>query len=119
MKVLVATSRTQVPWDNDYNWGIEGAESFGDTLRTVSGMVDELRVGWRGNLQIRACRSFVRLLNPVPPAELVLVAPEGRRDHGVILSEELEGRTTWRDPDDASELDVLPGQWMRTRPYGL
>ncbi|MGH3839452.1 MAG: hypothetical protein ACRDSF_27700 [Pseudonocardiaceae bacterium] len=48
MKVLVATSRTQVPWDNDYNWGIEGAESFGDTLRTVSGMVDELRVGWRG-----------------------------------------------------------------------
>ncbi len=31
-----------------------------------------------GDHQIRACRSFLRLLNLVPPTELVLVAPEGR-----------------------------------------
>lgn len=55
-------------------------------IEQLVGPIGELRMGLRGNLQIQACRWFYRLLNLVPPTEFVLVAPEGRCDHGVILS---------------------------------
>jgi len=60
-------------------------------IEQLVGPIDELRVGLRGDLQIRACRSFLRLLNLVPPTELVLVASEGHRDHRYYTERRTQG----------------------------
>ena len=139
--------------------GMSAAESFEDTVRTVSGMVDvivvrtsfdldrsalanaaaaplvsgghgaqehptqalldvlaiesergpvsEQRITLCGDMTMRASRSLLRLLSRNLPQSLSIVAPPGRRAHGVDLSAELARRTTEVEPEDMGATDVL------------
>jgi aspartate carbamoyltransferase catalytic subunit len=145
---------SEMRWDPNMSAG----ESFADTLRTVSGIVDVVvvrapielanalvtdwavapvvcggdrshhptqalidvfaieqfrgpialqRVAICGDLTMRATRSLLEYFVRRPPAELILVAPESRREHGVELGETLSLRTTFRTLDDLAGIDVL------------
>ena len=145
---------SEMRWDPN----MSAAESFEDTLRTVTGMVDlvvvrapvhlshslmsehaaapivgggdlrhhptqalidvfaieqlrgplgECRLAICGDLTMRATRSLLGLLSRRPPASLVLISPESRRDHGVELGDALQRRTTIGTLEDLSDVDVV------------
>ena len=56
---------------------------------------------------MRATRSLLEFFVRRPPAELILIAPESRREHGVELGEVLSLRTSFRTLDDLAGIDVL------------
>lgn len=51
-----------------------------------AGPVGNQRIGLCGDLQTRSARSLLRLLKRFPPAHLRLMAPPGRRAHGLDLA---------------------------------
>jgi aspartate carbamoyltransferase catalytic subunit len=71
------------------------------------GSVADLRIGLIGDLRFRAVRSLLRLLDRDPPAELRLIAPPGRDDHGVLLGPQTAERTERRSTRDLADLDVV------------
>lgn len=139
--------------------GMSEAETFEDTLRTMSGMVDlvvartpsrldrttvescctsafvnagdaggehpsqalidlcaivaergdvaDQRIAICGDLTTRCARSLVKLLDRRLPRELCLIAPTGRDQLTVRVSDELAARTTYRKPGDLDDIDVL------------
>jgi aspartate carbamoyltransferase catalytic subunit len=76
-------------------------------MERLAGPAGELHVGICGDLTLRATRSLLSLLSRLPPRRLTLIAPPGRRDHGVTLSAALASRTDLREKADFSDLDVL------------
>jgi aspartate carbamoyltransferase catalytic subunit len=71
------------------------------------GPVSSARIGLCGDLRMRSARSLIKALNRRLPAELVLISPRGRSEHGVALSKGLAGRTSTRTTPDFGGLDVL------------
>lgn len=145
---------SELRWDPN----MSDAESFEDTLRTVSGMVDvtvvrapvsiyesvasfpipgpvicggdvthhptqalidvfaiercvgpigDLAVALCGDLTMRSSRSLIDLFRRRPPRELLLVAPDSRRDHGIDMSDQLSSRTRFATLMDAADCDVV------------
>lgn len=74
---------------------------------STRGPVSELSVAICGDLTMRATRSLLKLFDRRPPASLRLIAPDGRRDHGVDFSPALAAVTQDSAVDDLAGVDVL------------
>lgn len=76
-------------------------------LEARSPGVSELTIGICGDLSSRSARSLLTLLGRFPPANLRLIAPPGRDEHGVQLSPALERVTHRLTTPDFIGLDAL------------
>lgn len=76
-------------------------------IEDEAGPVSDLRVVICGDLGQRVVRSLLKMFTLLPPAQLVLIAPESRSSHGVQLPSGLASRVRQTTEVDFSSADVL------------